>query len=109
MTEKEKDCRSRLAQMIHGKEIVVGSLQIKRRVCGKAECKCVQGAKHASLYLSTRYKGKRKDIFIPKTSEAQAREANERYQAMKRMMDVISSACIERLLVRPARTPKGSE
>ena len=98
MSEKEQDCRSRLAQMIHDKEIVLGSLVEMKRKCGKPTCKCVEGQKHVSLYLSCRYKGKRKMICLPKVSEKSAREARERCQSMQRMLDAISQACIERLL-----------
>lgn len=98
MSEKEQDCRARLAQMIHDKEIVLGSLVEMKRKCGKPNCKCFRGEKHVSLYLSCRYKGKRKMICLPKSAEAKAWQANGRYRVMQRMLDVISTACMERLL-----------
>jgi hypothetical protein len=101
MSEKEQDCRSRLAQLLHDKEIVLGSLVEMKRKCGKATCKCVEGQKHVSLYLCCRYKGKRKMICLPKESEKDAREAHGRYRAMQRMLEVISTASIERLLKTP--------
>lgn len=98
MSEKEQDCRSRLAQLVHDKEIVLGSLVEMKRKCGKPNCKCVKGRKHVSLYLSCRYKGKRKMICLPKGVEKKAREAYGRYRTMQRMLNVISAACVERLL-----------
>lgn len=98
MSEREQDCRSRLAQMVHDKEIVLGSLVEMKRKCGKPNCKCRKGEKHVSLYLSCRYKGNRKMICLPKASEKRAREVFERYRSMQRMLDIISTACIERLL-----------
>lgn len=98
MSEKESGCRSRLAQMIHDKDIVLGSLVEMKRKCGKPNCKCVKGQKHVSLYLSCRYKGKRKMICLPKAAEKRAKEAYGRYRTMQRMLAVISTASIERLL-----------
>jgi hypothetical protein len=37
-------------------------------------------------------------ICLPRESEKRAREAYERYRSMQRMLDVISAACIARLL-----------
>lgn len=98
MSGKEADIRARLAQMVHDKDIVLGSLVEMKRKCGKPNCKCVDGKKHVSLYLSCRYKGKRKMICLPKKAEKRAREAYERYRTMQRMMDVVSTASVERLL-----------
>jgi hypothetical protein len=40
-------------------------------------------------------------ICLPKESEKDAREAHGRYRAMQRMLEVISTASIERLLKTP--------
>jgi hypothetical protein len=37
-------------------------------------------------------------IYLPKEAEESARQAHERYRAMQRMLEVISTASIERLL-----------
>ncbi|MHC4697504.1 MAG: DUF6788 family protein [Planctomycetota bacterium] len=55
MSPRERDRRSRLAQLAHGAGLLRGSLAIRERACGKSNCKCAKGEKHVSLYLVAGY------------------------------------------------------
>jgi hypothetical protein len=41
-----------LAQLLHEREVIAGSVVSMARRCGKRGCRCAQGEKHVSLYLS---------------------------------------------------------
>lgn len=67
------------------------------RVCGKPNCKCAKGEKHISLYISLRYKGKRKMIYVPHELEAQIENGIKTYKEILKLLDVISDSNIDRI------------
>ncbi len=71
-------------------EVVHGSIVIVNRSCGKTNCRCQKGFKHSSLYISQRYRGKTRMIYIPKRSEANVRRFVSNYQKIKVVMDRVS-------------------
>ena len=70
-------------------EIIKGTLIAVERVCGKPNCRCQKGAKHACLCLSQYVNGRSRMVYIPKTMEKRVRQCVENYQRIK--------ACIQRL------------
>ena len=93
---KERQARSRLAQLLHQKPLLIGSLVSMPRVCGKPECKCTRGELHPGLYLALRVGGKRKMIHVPQLLEAQVRQWVETYQEAWELMEKVSEACYRR-------------
>ncbi len=93
---KERQARSRLAQLLHQKPLLIGSLVSMSRVCGKPGCKCTQGELHPGLYLSLRVKEKRKMIHVPQSLEAKVRQWVGTYQEAWRLMEKVSEACYQR-------------
>ena len=83
-------------------EVVHGSVVIVNRSCGKVNCRCQKGFKHSSLYISQRYKGKTRMIYIPKRSEADVRRFVNNYRELKVVMDKISDINI-RMLTKGGR------
>ena len=71
-------------------EVVYGSVVIVNRSCGKANCRCQKGFKHSSLYISQRYKGRTRMIYIPKRSEANVRRFVNNYHQLKVVMGKVS-------------------
>ncbi len=61
---QERTARSRLAQLMHDHEFIRGSVVSMARCCGKKNCRCQQGEKHVSLYLSIKIEGKRRMIYV---------------------------------------------
>ena len=97
---EERAARSRLAQLMHGQDVIVGSVVSMARRCGKAGCRCEQGDKHVSLYLSTKVEGKRRMVYIPADLEQEVRRRVAAYQEVGRLTDVVSQACVDRVLER---------
>ena len=90
MSVRERDRRSRLAQLTHGAGLLRGTLAIRERVCGKPNCKCAKGKKHISLYLVASYKGRPRQLFIPRDWEPQVRRWVQQYQEARRLLEEVS-------------------
>ena len=102
---KERSARSRLAQLLHDHEVIHGSVVSMARRCGKAGCRCEQGEKHVSLYLSVKIEGKRRMVYIPAHLEEEVRRRVDAYREVQRLTQVVSEACVNRVLERK-REPK---
>ena len=102
---EERSARSRLAQLLHDHEVIRGSVVTMARRCGKAGCRCNQGEKHVSLYLSVKIEGKRRMVYIPAHLEDEVRRRVETYREVERLTHVVSEACVDRVLERK-REPK---
>ena len=100
---KERQARSRLAQLLHQKPLLIGSLVSMPRVCGKPECKCTRGELHPGLYLALRVGGKRKMIHVPQLLEAQVRQWVETYQEVWELLEKVSEACYRRFFQEKQR------
>jgi len=90
MSPRERERRSRLARLAHGAGLLRGTLAIRERVCGKPNCKCVKGKKHVSLYLVASYKGRPRQLFIPKDWEPQVRRWVQQYQEARKLLEEVS-------------------
>ena len=97
-TPPERAARSRLAQLLHDQEVIVGSVISMARRCGKKGCRCERGEKHVSLYLSVRQEGKRKMLYIPPELEEQVRRAVGAYRETEQLTQTVSDACVHRVL-----------
>ena len=71
-------------------EILRGSIVEVKRYCGKANCRCLKGFKHRSLYVSQSNKGESRLVYIPQRSEKKVRRLIRNYQAFKVVMEKIS-------------------
>lgn len=71
-------------------KILRGSIVVVKRYCGKANCRCLKGHKHRSLYISQSNKGESRLIYIPQRSEKEVRRLIRNYQAFKSVMEEIS-------------------
>ena len=94
---KERQARSRLAQLLHEKPFLIGSLVSMPRVCGKPGCRCAQGELHPGLYLSLRVGEKRQMIYVPQSLEAKVRQWVKTYQEVWRLMEQVSQVCYQQL------------
>lgn len=54
--------------------LIKGSLVRLMICCGKPNCRCTKGEKHAALYLSQSHQGKTKMTYIPKRHERTVEE-----------------------------------
>lgn len=99
-TPQERSARSRLAQLLHEHDVICGSVVSMARTCGKAGCRCVQGEKHVSLYLSTKVKGRRRMVYIPLELEEEVRRRVAAYREVEDLTQVVSAASVNRVLER---------
>lgn|SRR5208283_1058987 len=103
---KERRARSRLAQLLHQKPLLIGSLVSMPRVCGKAGCRCSRGELHPGLYLALKVGQERKMIHVPQLLEAKVRQWVGTYQEVWRLMEEVSKACYQRFF-QEKRQAKG--
>ena len=55
MSAAERRVRSKLAKLVHDRQMLHANVVKMARTCGNPNCKCaVKGEKHVSLYLSRR-------------------------------------------------------
>ena len=94
----QRQVRSRLCQLLHQERILLGSLVTMARTCGNPRCRCAEGHKHVSLYLSVRTAEGRKMIYIPRALEPTVRAWVGHAQDARRLMEEISAASLAQLL-----------
>ena len=82
--------RKAVKEMPRVEEILRGSIVMVQRYCGKANCRCLKGFKHRSLYVSQSNKGQSRLVYIPQRSEKEVRRLIRNYQALKAIMEEIS-------------------
>jgi hypothetical protein len=102
-SSQERQARSRLAQILHDQELIRGSVVTMARTCGKARCRCLQGEKHESLYLSVVLDGKRRMVYIPPELEDEVRQRVTAYREVETLTETVSAACVDRVLTRKAQ------
>ena len=90
LSAAERNFRSRVAQLASSRRLLRGNLSLRRRKCGKPNCRCATGELHASLYLVHSEGGKLRQIFVPKHLEQRVRQAVRDYQTLQRFLEEIS-------------------
>ena len=99
-TPAERKRRARMAQLIHQQRLLRGTLSVRRRQCGKPNCRCARGELHVSLYVVQSHGGKPRQVFVPKAWEERIRAAVEDYQQLQRLLEEISEMEWRRLMAR---------
>jgi hypothetical protein len=80
--------------------VIKGSLVWLKRVCGKDGCRCYQGKKHVSLYLSRSVKGRTTMTYIPHRYENAVKEAVAEYKKTLKTLDGLSQANLKAIKKR---------
>ena len=100
LSNRERQRRSRLAQIIHAARFLRGTLSLRNVCCGKPSCRCARGELHACLYLVRRQGGKLRQLFVPRQREERVREAVKNHQEMERLIEELSDLEWKRLKER---------
>jgi len=100
MNAQERRSRSALARLATQRGLLRGNLLLRRRVCGKPNCKCTRGELHASLYLVFSEGGKLRQLFIPKTWESRVRLWVQDYHEVRRLLEEVSRLYVEKVRQR---------
>jgi hypothetical protein len=90
MPPEERECRSRLAQLMTQRGLIRGTLQVRMRLCGKPHCKCTRGERHQSLYLVVSEKGRLRQLFVPRDWESRVRAWVRDYGRAKGLLEKLS-------------------
>jgi len=90
MPDQERRLRSALAKLLSQQGVIHGTLSLRRRVCGKPNCKCAKGQKHEGLYLLVRHKGTVRQIYVPQDRRETVRQWVENYHTARELMDELS-------------------
>ena len=100
LSPAERDCRSRIAQLVSGRWFLRGTLSERSGKCGKPTCHCVKGELHQSLYLVQSHDGKPRQICVPQDWQPRIRQAVADYQQLQRLMEEVSELEWKRLKER---------
>ena len=100
MTPPERRSRSELARLVAQRGLLRGTLQERRRSCGKPNCKCSRGQPHVSLYLVYSQDGRLRQRYVPKTWEPTVRQWVADYQRARELMEEISRRYHEKVQQR---------
>ncbi len=90
MSVRERQWRSKLAQLVSQRGFIRGALLERRRVCGKPNCKCARGQRHRALYLVLSKEGRTQQLYVPKQWESAMRQWVENYHDVRDLMEKIS-------------------
>jgi len=91
MSARERELRSAINKVVSQQGLIHGTLITRRRVCGKANCRCAKGRLHESLYLVVTEAGKGRQMYVPRQWEAAVRHWIEQYAQVRRLMDELSN------------------
>jgi hypothetical protein len=90
LSAAERNFRSRVAHLATNRRLLRGNLSLRRRKCGKPNCRCATGELHTSLYLVHSDGGRLRQIFVPKQLEERVRQAVRDYQTLQKFLEEIS-------------------
>jgi hypothetical protein len=74
-----------------------GTLSVRWRACGKPNCRCARGQRHATLYLVQSRHGQLRQLSIPRRWENRVREAVSNYHEIQRLLEEFSERERQRL------------
>jgi hypothetical protein len=90
MTPAERKLRSALNQMLSQRGLVHGTLIIRRRACGKPNCRCAKGQLHEGLYLVVTEAGKPRQMYVPRRLEGEVRQWIDNSGQARGLLDELS-------------------
>jgi hypothetical protein len=100
MSARERQLRSAINKLLSQQGVIHGTLITRRRVCGKANCRCAKGHRHESLYLVVTEAGKGRQMYVPRTLEGRVRQWIEQYAQARRLMEELSNVHWEKVSQR---------
>jgi len=90
MTAGERRTRSQLAQLLSQRGVIRGTLLVRKRKCGKTNCRCAKGEGHESLFLVISENGRTRQFFVPKDWESRVRQWVEDYHRVRDLLEDVS-------------------
>jgi len=90
MTATERRTRSKLAQLLSQRGVIRGTLLVRKRKCGKANCWCAGDEGHESLFLVISENGRTRQFFVPKDWESRVRQWVADYHRARHLLEDVS-------------------
>ena len=90
MSAAERRTRSQLARLLSQRGVIRGTLLVRKRQCGKANCRCAEGEGHESLFLVISENGRTRQLYVPKDWVSRVRLWVEDYHRARELMEEIS-------------------
>ncbi len=90
MTAVERHARSQLAQVLSQRGVIRGTLLVRKRKCGKANCRCARGEGHESLFLVISENGRTRQFFVPKDWEPRVQQWVADYRRVRNLLEDVS-------------------
>jgi len=89
MSARERELRSRAAQLLDGAGLLHGYVVEREKSCGRRGCHCEQGQKHPAVYVYRRQDGRLRQLYVPKDREAEVRRWVEQDRLLRELLDQI--------------------
>jgi hypothetical protein len=90
MSAAERQARSQLAQLLSQRGVIRGTLLVRKRKCGKPNCRCAAGEGHESLFLVISEHGRTRQLFVPRDWESRVRLWVGDYHRARELMEEVS-------------------
>ena len=100
LSARERNFRSRMAQLASGPYLLRGNLSERSLKCGKPNCRCARGQLHHALYLVQSQQGKLRQICVPAAWQPRVRQAVQDYHLLQQLLEEISELEWQRLQER---------
>ncbi len=100
MSPREREFRSRLAQLVSGRGLLRGALQERHLRCGKASCRCTKGRPHRAVCLVLRQGGRLRQLHVPAAWEPRVRQWVANHHTLKGLLTELSDLYWEQVRQR---------
>jgi len=77
--------------------LIRGSFGVRARICGNPGCRCAQGERHESRYLSAKVDGRTRLVHVPASDELRVAQGVARYQRWRHTRNEIAQLDVEQL------------
>jgi hypothetical protein len=86
----EQAWRRRAAELLRQGGLLRGNISMRRRLCGKATCRCVRGERHEGMYLVYRQANRTTQVYVPKAWQERVQEWVQRYGEVRELLRRLS-------------------
>ena len=87
---REQAWRKRARNLLREDGLMRGSISVRLRVCGKSNCRCTGGQRHAAMVVVYRRANRTTQLYVPKAWEARVRQWVKRYGEVRELLEKLS-------------------
>lgn len=84
LLQTEEARRAHVEVLVGSDALIEGSFVTLGRKCGKPTCRCADGEKHYSKFLSRSENGKTRQVYVPASDEVDVARKAESYRRLRR-------------------------